>query len=102
MNKSRFLQELQKITDEKSLEADAVRLYLLLLANCRGTGCGKVSRSMISSALGGNFSFVALKAACHSLRENGLLESFRFQSEEEIDHSFTMTYRLLTVTDAFC
>jgi hypothetical protein len=59
--------ELERLAAGNSLGADEIRLYLLLLANCRGSRKGQIAYTTIKSAIGGAFSPVKLKKACQRL-----------------------------------
>ncbi len=93
MDRFRLLQEFGKKAGRKSLDIDAVRLYLLLLAGCSETGHGKVPHSSLRSALGEDLSQAALRAAGRLLAEHGLIEFFNL--ETAAGRGATLVYRLL-------
>ncbi len=59
--------ELEKQMAGKKLGADEIRLYLLLLANCRGSRNGQIAYSTIKSAIGKGFTPAKLEKACQQL-----------------------------------
>lgn len=64
---------LEKLAAGKNLDADEIRLYLLLLANCRGSRNGQIAYTTIKSAIGRGFSPAKLKKACQRLLKGNLV-----------------------------
>jgi hypothetical protein len=65
--------ELERLAAGNNLDADEIRLYLLLLANCRGSRKGQIAYTTIKSAIGGGFSPAKLKKACQRLLTGKLI-----------------------------
>lgn len=97
MKKTSLVKNFRKVSTEKYLKTDAVRLYLLLLANCPETGYGKISRISIRLALGDNLSSAELNAACSSLEGNRLIEFSRLLPRKRADRQHALVYRLLPI-----
>jgi hypothetical protein len=91
MDKSRLLREFAALAAEGSLDLDATRLYLLLLAGSGRSGQGKVSIGEIKTALGKSFSFTALRSACRILMRMKLIELPTAEPQPDAD----LVFRLL-------
>ena len=88
------LKELDRLAAGNSLNADEIRLYLLLLANCRGSSNGQIEYATIKSAIGRGFSLAKLKKACQRLYMGKLVvvtSPFPKSSSEEI---FILSYSI--------
>ncbi len=57
--------ELERLAAGNNLDADEIRLYLLLLANCRGSRSGQIAYITIKNAIGREFSPARLEEACN-------------------------------------
>jgi hypothetical protein len=91
MDKSRLLREFAARAAEESLDLEAVRLYLLLLAGARHSGRGKMSIEEIKTGLGKSFSFADLRSACRTLVRMKLIELSAAEPEPDAD----LVFRLL-------
>lgn len=74
MDKLLILQSARRIKIMNTLNADETRLYLILLANSRENGDGKILLRVINGVIGEGFSMDRLKVACLKLAECGLIE----------------------------
>jgi hypothetical protein len=99
VKKSRLLQKFRKVAVEKALKTDAVRLYMLLLANCPESGYGKISPAIIRNALGDNLSSDGLNAACSSLEENRFIEFSGLPPKKMAERNHPLVYRLLPIIE---
>lgn len=75
MDKSRLLQRFAELAVAESLDFDAIRLYLLLLAAGDESGEGTIDRSSLRSAL--QQPPVVLEAACRALADRKLIVLLR-------------------------
>jgi hypothetical protein len=91
MDKSRLLKEFAVRAAEESLDIDALRLYLLLLAGCAHSGYGKLTIEEVKTAFGKNFSAAALRSACRTLVRMKLVELPTAEQEPNAD----LVFRLL-------
>jgi hypothetical protein len=67
MDKLELLQELEKLVAGNGLDADEIRLCLLLLTNCKGSRNGEIEYRTVKSAIGREFSLEKLKRSCRRL-----------------------------------
>jgi hypothetical protein len=67
MDKLELLRELGKLVAGNDLDADEIRLCLLLLTNCGGSRNGEIEYGTIKSAIGQEFSLEKLKKSCRRL-----------------------------------
>lgn len=95
MDKSRLLKKFAAQADKEALDLDAIRLYLLLLADSR-QGRGRLP---VKEIRGAGFSPQAQRAASQALIDKGLIElvpSFPATGPEE---GADLGYRLLPVKE---
>jgi hypothetical protein len=95
MNKMELLRELEKLVNGKCLEADEIRLYLLLLTNCGGSRKGEIKFSTIKNAIGTDFPWEKLKNACQRLFTNKLIVVTSLLPEGENEENIILTYMIL-------
>lgn len=94
MDKLRTLQsvEMNKIMD--GLGADEARIYLILLANSRENGDGKILLRVVNGVIGEGFSMDRLKAICRKLAECGLIEVHAPSLEQVKGGNSKLAYRI--------
>ncbi|MDO8446091.1 MAG: hypothetical protein Q7T53_08335 [Deltaproteobacteria bacterium] len=80
-----------------NLNTDEIRLYLILLANSRDNGDGKMLLRIINGVLGEGFSMDRLKAACRKLSEYGLIEVPASSLEQINDNDSKLVYKIFPV-----
>jgi predicted DNA-binding transcriptional regulator len=95
MNKLELLGELEKLVNRKCLDADEIRLYLLLLTNCGGSRNGEIKFSTIRSAMGEDYSWEKLKNACQRLFSNKLIVVTSLFTEGEKEENIILAYMIL-------
>lgn len=95
MDKLLILKAFEKVALTKPLEADGIRLYLLLLANCSARMVGSIEFCTITDALGNGFSAARLKQVCRRLSRHKLIEVVFPSPDKASDGNFTMTCRLI-------
>lgn len=95
MDRLGVLKEFEKLVGTSNLDIVAVRLYLLLLANCGYANAGAISYRTIRDALGKGYSQARLKRACQHLGEHGLVEYFSPFPEETSTEDAVLTYKVL-------
>lgn len=93
MDKSRLLREFAARADKETLDLDAIRLYLLLLADSR-QGHGRLPAKEIRAA---GFSPQAQREASRVLVACGLIEIVSSSSASGPEDSADLDYRLLPV-----
>jgi len=93
VNRLRILKDFGELARKERLDSDEVRLYLLLLANCRTWKHVDIEYRAIKSALGKQFSVARLKRACRRLSGHGLIEIIS-PLDEITAKDFAMTYRI--------
>ena len=99
MDKLRILKKFERLALKKTLEADEIRLYLLLLANCDLTGNGKIEYRAIKDALGKKFFSTKLNRACRRLSDHGLIEVITPSFDEISEEDFPLEYRILQLAE---
>ena len=95
MDKLDLVKELDRLAAINGLDADEIRLYLLLLANCRGSRAGQIEYATIKSAIGWELSPGKLKKACQRLVMSNLVAVTPPLHEYMIDDNFVLSYRIL-------
>jgi len=83
---------LERLAAGNNLDADEIRLYLLLLANCRGSRNGQIAYATIKSAIGKEFSPAKLKKACQRLLERKLIVVTSPFPESINEKNFILSY----------
>jgi hypothetical protein len=94
MNKLRILREVEQAI-LVHLEADGIRLYLLLLANSGENGEGNIGYRTIRKALGTDFHASRVIDACRDLRGQGLIEVISPPPDNLAEHDFALIYRIV-------
>ena len=84
--------ELERLAAGKNLDADEIRLYLLLLANCRGSRNGQITYTTIKSAIGREFSPTKLEKACQRLLMGNLVLVTSPFPESISEENFILSY----------
>ena len=92
MDKLELLQELEKLAAGNGLNADEIRLCLLLLTNCGGSRNGKIAYSTVKSAIGREFSPEKLKESCQRLFMHRLIAVTSPFPEGIKEENFTISY----------
>ncbi|HTP65487.1 MAG TPA: hypothetical protein VMJ66_08860 [Geobacteraceae bacterium] len=95
MDKLDLVKELDRLAAGNDLEANEIRLYLLLLANCRGTRNGQIESATIKSAIGREFSPGRLKKACQRLAASNLLAITSNFPDNLPEENFVLSYQIL-------
>ena len=95
MDKSRLLKEFAARADREALDLDAIRLYLLLLADSR-QGRGRLPVKEIREA---GFSPQVQRAASQALVEKGLIELVPASPATGPEEGAGLGYRLLPVKE---
>ncbi len=95
MDKFDLFRELGRFAAENDLNADETRLYLLLLANCRGVRRGRIEYVTIKSAIGGDFSPLRLQKACQHLFARNLIALTSVLPDDLDDKNFILSYLIL-------
>ncbi len=95
MDKLRILREVEQAI-LAHLEADGIRLYLLLLANSRETGEGNIGYKTIRKALGADFHASRVLDACRDLRDQGLIEIISPPPDNLAEPDFALIYRIVS------
>jgi hypothetical protein len=95
MDKSRLLREFAARADKEALDLDAIRLYLLLLADSR-KGQGRLPVREIREA---GFSPLAQLAASQALVDQGLIELDSSSPATGPEEGAVLGYRLLPVKE---
>jgi hypothetical protein len=93
MDKSRLLREFAARAENETLDLDAIRLYLLLLADSRH-GQGRLPVKQIRAA---GLTPHAQRAAFRSLIDKGLIELVSSPPAIDPDEGDDLSYRLLPV-----
>lgn len=94
MDKLRTLRSAKRCKIMDNLNTDETRLYLILLANSRENGDGKILLRVINGVLGEGFSMNRLKAACRKLAECGLIEVSAPSLEQVKGDNSKLAYRI--------
>lgn len=94
MDKLRILRGVEQ-TFLEHLEADGIRLYLLLLVTSRENGEGIISYKAIRNALGTYFHANKILAICRGLRKQGLIKATFPPLSNLVEQDFTLTYRIV-------
>jgi hypothetical protein len=95
VDKHAVLKQFEKLAGKVSLNTGEIRLYLLLLANCRDTGDGEIEYITIKDALGDNrYMTGELPQICRHLEEHGVIEVLSTSLEEIIADNSILTYRI--------
>lgn len=97
MDRLGVLKEFEKLAGTSNLDIVAVRLYLLLLANCGHANAGAISCRTIRDALGEGYSLDRLKCACRHLGEHGLVEYLPPFLEESSTEDSRLIYKILSL-----
>ncbi len=100
MDKLDLFKELDRLALSNGLGAEDIRLYLLLLANCRGLRKGQIEYAIIKTALGREFSLDRLKKSCQRLFVNNLVEVTSGFPDKIYKNDFTLSYLLLPTRDS--
>ncbi len=79
----------------ENLEADGIRLYLLLLANSMENGEGNISYKTIRKALGADFHANGILGICRDLRKQGLIKITLPPISKLVGQDFTLTYQIV-------
>jgi ABC-type microcin C transport system permease subunit YejB len=95
VDKLDLFQELEKLAAGDDLDADEIRLYLLLLANCRGSRTGQIGYSTIKNAIGGEFTPRKLEKAFQHLFRRNLVAVTAGFPEHMVDDNFVLSYLIL-------
>lgn len=77
------------------LEADGIRMYLLLLATSSENGVGTISYKAIRKAFGACFRADRMLNACRELRQRGLIETTFPPIDELAEQDFALSYRIV-------
>ncbi len=99
MDKFDLFKELDRLALRNDLGADDIRLYLILLANCRGSRKGQIEYAVIKTAIGEEFSLDKLKKSCQRLFVKNLVE-VTSGVPDKIFKNFTLSYLLLPTGDS--
>jgi hypothetical protein len=86
------IMELERLAAGNNLDADEIRLYLLLVANCRGSRKGQIAYTTIKSAIATEFSPAKLKKACQRLLMGNLIVVTSPFPEIINEDNFTLSY----------
>ncbi|MBI4744984.1 MAG: hypothetical protein HY786_00195 [Deltaproteobacteria bacterium] len=97
MDKLRILQSVKRCKMIDNLNTDELRLYLILLANSRGNGDGKILLRGINRIFGEGFSVNRVKTACSKLAEYGLIEVPASSLERIRDYDSKLVYKIFPV-----
>ncbi len=98
MDKLRILKEFEKLALGDTLEADEIRLYLLLLACCREANRGEIAYGAVKDALGEGLSPAGFRQALLRLSANRLIEVVS-PPLDRLDDDFTLGYRIFPNMD---
>jgi len=98
MDKLRILREIEQAI-LAHLGADGIRLYLLLLANSREAGDGKIGYGTIRNALGADLHASRVMDACRELQDQGLIEIISTLPDNLTEHDFALVYRIVSVRE---
>ena len=74
MNRLRMLKKFEQLAHRESLGSDEVRVYLLLLANCRAQTRGELDYATVRNTVGKEFSLAKFKRAYRVLSMHGVIE----------------------------
>jgi hypothetical protein len=83
---------LERLAAGNNLDADELRLYLLLLANCRGSRNGQIAYTTIKSAIDSELSPGKLKKACQRLLMGNLVVVTSPFPERINEENFILSY----------
>jgi hypothetical protein len=86
--------ELERLAAGNNLDADEIRLYLLLLANCRGSRSGQITFTTIRNAIGREFSPAKLEKACKRLFMGKLVVVTSPFPESLNEETFILSYSI--------
>ncbi len=100
MDELDLFKELDKLALASGLAADDIRLYLLLLANCRGSSRGQIEYAIIKTAFGQELSPDRLKTSCQRLFESNLVKVTSGFPDNIFKNNFSLTYLLLPARDS--
>jgi len=89
-----LLKELEKLANGNSLNADEIRLYLLLLANCRGSLDGRIEYNTIKNAIGREFTPGKLKKACQQLLMDKFIAVTSILPDGINEENFILSYTI--------
>ncbi len=95
MDKLDLLRELDRLVVANDLDADEIRLYLLLLANCRGLRNGQIEYATIKSAIGGDFSVAKVQKACQHLFASNLIAVTSVIPDNPHENNLIFSYLIL-------
>jgi hypothetical protein len=95
MDKLELLKELEKLVAGKGLDADEIRLCLLLLTNCGGSRNGEIEYGTVKSAIGREFSLEKLKKSCRRLFIYNLIAVTSPFPDGMNEENFIITYMIL-------
>lgn len=94
MDKLRILRSVDPSTLRR-LEADEIRLYLLLLASSRDSGEGEVGYDSLRQAFGPSFILEKVVKACRSLRRHGLIEAPYLLPDDSAEQDYVLRYKIV-------
>lgn len=94
MEKLRLLRSVEQ-ANLQHLEADELRMYLLLLATSRENGEGIISYKSIRKALGKYFPADRMLTVCRNLRQQGLIEGDFPPLDELAELDFVLNCRIV-------
>ena len=94
MDKYAVLKQFEKLAGEIPMDSGEIRLYLLLLANCRDTGDGEIEYITIKDAFGGMYPTGELQRICRRMEKHGVIEIITPPLEEITAGNLILTYRI--------
>lgn len=97
MDKLSILQSVKRSKIMDNLNTNEIRLYLILLANSRENGDGKILLRVINGVLGEGFPIDRLKAACCKLSKYGLIDVSASSLEQIKDNDSKLVYKIFPV-----
>lgn len=95
VDKIDLFREVERLAVANDLDADEIRLYLLLLANCQGPQHGRIEYATIKNAIGGKFSPQKLERACQHLFASSLVVVTSGFPEDMAEKDFVLDYLIL-------
>ncbi len=95
MDKVDLFRELERLSAGNDLDAIEIRLYLLLLSNCRRSRRGRIEVATVKSAIGDQFSRDRLEKACQRLFASNLVTITSIFPEDFSDDNFVISYLIL-------
>lgn len=96
MERQELLRELEQLVSVNNLDADEIRLFILLLTNGIGSRKGEIYFRAIKDAMGREFSRGKLTKACRQLSDCGLIKVTSTIPEATGDEDFILTYIIST------